>query len=203
MNRLFALILILFFSCSNDNSLNPEIVLREEVMVENSVFRISYNETKEQPNWIEYDVRDFVKVADRGNMDFYTVSDVWTSDDNDYYKNEWDKGHMAPAGSFTDSWYNLAKTFSFVNCALQKDSLNRGEWRELEEQVREWAREQGTVSVRIELKFSTNSRVLSTGATVPDGFFKYLTFSDNRKMCFYFDNLSTDKDWTDHEIECN
>ena len=203
MNRLFALILILFFSCSNDNSLNPEIVLREEVMVENSVFRISYNETKEQPNWIEYDVRDFVKVADRGNMDFYTVSDVWTSDDNDYYKNEWDKGHMAPAGSFTDSWSNLAKTFSFVNCALQKDSLNRGEWRELEEQVREWARDQGTVSVRIELKFSTNSRVLSTGATVPDGFFKYLTFSDNRKMCFYFDNLSTDKDWTDHEIECN
>ena len=203
MNRLFTLILILFFSCSNDNSSNPEIVLREEVMVENSVFRISYNETKEQPNWIEYDVRDFVKVADRGNMDFYTVSDVWTSDDNDYYKNEWDKGHMAPAGSFTDSWSNLAKTFSFVNCALQKDSLNRGEWRELEEQVREWARDQGTVSVRIELKFSTNSRVLSTGATVPDGFFKYLTFSDNRKMCFYFDNLSTDKDWTDHEIECN
>ena len=203
MNRLFALILILFFSCSNDNSLNPEIVLREEVMVENSVFRISYNETKEQPNWIEYDVRDFVKVADRGNMDFYTVSDVWTSDDNDYYKNEWDKGHMAPAGSFTDSWSNLAKTFSFVNCALQKDSLNRGEWRELEEQVREWARDQGTVSVRIELKFSPDSQVLNTGATVPDGFFKYLTFSDNRKMCFYFDNLSTDKDWTDHEIECN
>ena len=32
---------------------------------------------------------------------------------NDYYKNEWDKGHMAPAGSFTDSWSNLAKTFSF------------------------------------------------------------------------------------------
>ncbi len=203
MNRLFTLLLILFFSCSNDNSLNPEIVLREEVMVENSVFRISYNETKEQPNWIEYDVRDFVKVADRGNMDFYTVGDIWTSDDNDYYKNEWDKGHMAPAGSFTDSWSNLAKTFSFVNCALQKDSLNRGEWRELEEQVREWARDQGTVSVRIELKFSSDSKVLNTGATVPDGFFKYLTFSDNRKMCFYFDNLSTDKDWTEHEIVCN
>ena len=203
MNRLFTLILFLLFSCTNDNSLNPEIVLREEVMIENSVFIISYNETKEQPNWIEYDVRNFVKVADRGNMDFYKVSDVWTSDDNDYYKNEWDKGHMAPAGSFTDSWSNLAKTFSFVNCALQKDSLNRGEWRELEEQVREWAREQGTVSVRIELKFSPDSKVLNTGATVPDGFFKFLTFSDNRKMCFYFDNLSTDKDWTEHEIVCN
>ena len=42
-----------------------------------------------------------------------------------------------------------------------------------------------------------------SGATVPDGFYKYLTFSDNRKMCFYFDNSATDKDWTEHEINCN
>ena len=53
------------------------------------------------------------------------------------------------------------------------------------------------------LKFSSNSTVLQTGATVPDGFYKYLTFSDNKKMCFYFDNSATDKDWSEHEINCN
>ena len=58
-------------------------------------------------------------------------------------------------------------------------------WRELEEQVRDWARDIGPVNVRIELKFSSESQVLPTGATVPDGFYKFLTFSDNRKMCFY------------------
>ena len=203
MRLLYTLLFFLSFSCDNNNSDPLEIQLREEVIVQNDVFTISYSESKEQPNWIEYTVRDFVKVADRGNMDFYKVSNIWTSDDNDYYKNEWDKGHMAPAGSFTDSWSNLEKTFSFVNCALQKDNLNRGEWRELEEQVRDWAKETGPINVRIELKFTYESQVLSTGATVPDGFYKFLTFSDNKKMCFYFENNATDKNWLDYEILCN
>ena len=202
MRFLLILLIFIFFSCDN-NSEPLEIQLREEITIQNDVFVISYNEIREQPNWIEYTVRDFVKVADRGNMDFYKVSNIWTSDDNDYYKNEWDKGHMAPAGSFTDSWSNLEKTFSFVNCALQKDNLNRGEWRELEEQVRDWAKEIGPVNVRIELKFSAESQVLSSGATVPDGFYKFLTFSDNRKMCFYFENTLTDKNWDEYEILCN
>ena len=34
---------------------------RSEVIIENNVFKISYNENKEQPNWIEYTVKDFVK----------------------------------------------------------------------------------------------------------------------------------------------
>ena len=203
MRLLYTLLFFLSFSCDNNNSDPLEIQLREEVIVQNDVFTISYSESKEQPNWIEYTVRDFVKVADRGNMDFYKVSNIWTSDDNDYYKNEWDKGHMAPAGSFTDSWSNLEKTFSFVNCALQKDNLNRGEWRELEEQVRDWAKETGPINVRIELKFTYESQVLSTGATVPDGFYKFLTFSDNKKMCFYFENNATDKNWPEYEILCN
>ena len=203
MKKYCLLFLLVLFSCYTNNSENFEIQLREDLIVENAVFRISYNEVKEQPNWIEYTVRDFIKVADRGNMDFYRIQGIWTSDDNDYYKNEWDKGHMAPAGSFTDSWSNLAKTFSFVNCALQLDDLNRGEWRELEEQVRQWAKDLGPVNVRIELKFSANSRVLETGATVPDGFYKLLTFSDNHKRCYYFNNTSTDKDWIEHEIVCN
>ena len=28
---------------------------------------------------------------------------VKTSDNADYYKNEWDKGHLAPAATFSDS----------------------------------------------------------------------------------------------------
>ena len=203
MKKIYLLLIFIIFSCEKTSQEPLDLQLRDDVMIQNAVFRISYNEFKEQPNWIEYTVRDFVKVADRGNMDFYTVSDVWTSDDNDYYKNEWDKGHMAPAGSFTDSWSNLAKTFSFVNCALQKDNLNRGEWRELEEQVRDWAKDIGPVNVRIELKFSSESQVLATGATVPDGFYKFLTFSDNRKMCFYFENTTTDKNWHENEIVCD
>ena len=63
-NILKFLIVIIVFSCQNED--NNDIVSserRSEVMVENNVFKISYNELKEQPNWIEYTVKDFVKVA--------------------------------------------------------------------------------------------------------------------------------------------
>jgi endonuclease G len=200
-----ALLFFLIACTENNDDCCPVIDLdqREDLIIENGVFKISYNELKEQPNWIEYTVRDFIKVADRGNMDFYLEKNIKTSDDNDYYNNKWDKGHMAPAGSFTDSWSNLAKTFSFVNCALQVDNLNRGEWRELEEEVRSIARTSGPVKVRIELKFSNFSQVLDTGATVPDGFYKFLTFSDSSKQCFYFENDVTNRNWNEYEINCN
>ena len=204
--KYYYLTLFFLISCNENNDdccpVN-DLGQRADLVIENAVFKISYNELKEQPNWIEYTVRDFVKVADRGNMDFYLEKNIKTSDDNDYYNNKWDKGHMAPAGSFTDSWSNLAKTFSFVNCALQVDNLNRGEWRELEEEVRSIARNNGPVKVRIELKFSNSSQVLDTGATVPDGFYKFLTFSDNSKQCFYFENDNTNRNWDEYEISCN
>ena len=64
MKKYYLILLLFMFSCDNDNLENSQIQLREDVIVENAVFRISYNEIKEQPNWIEYTVRDFVKVAD-------------------------------------------------------------------------------------------------------------------------------------------
>lgn len=203
--KLFFFIFFLFFSCSNEEEDKKENLgpLRSEVIVENNVFKISYNEIRQQPNWIEYNVRDITKVADRDGMDFYLIYEVRTSDDLDYKNNYWDKGHMAPAGSFTDSWENLHTTFSFVNCALQRDNLNRGEWRELEEQNRLWAKEFGTLEIRIELKFSENSIILKTDAQVPDGFYKHITFPDSTKKCYYFPNEKTQKNWTEYEITCN
>lgn len=202
---IFILSCIFFISCLNEKeveklNLGP---LREEVIVENNVFKVSYNENKQQPNWIEYKVRNITKVADRDGMDFYLDDNVRTSDNMDYKNNPWDKGHMAPAGSFTDSWENLYTTFSFLNCALQLDQLNRGEWRELEEQNRLWAKEFGTLNIKIELKFSENSKILDTDAYVPDGFYKHIIFPNNSKKCFYFPNQKTQKNWTEYEISCN
>ena len=81
--------------------------------------------------------------------------------------------------------------------------MNRGEWRELEEQVRDWAKNSGPVKVRIELEFSPESVILSTGATIPDGFYKFLEFNDGSKKCYYFLNQDTVKNWDLYEISCN
>ena len=149
-------------SCQKENKNTSEIDSSEDVssitltrdridslLVSTSIFDISYNEIYEQPNWVKYTVRDIVKSADRDGMNFYTVDSIYTSDDNDYYSNRWDRGHMAPAGSFNDSYANLFSTFTYLNVALQYDDLNRGAWVGLESQIREWADELGDINVEI------------------------------------------------------
>ena len=216
MIRYLILCLIFFSSCSkqdsssvkteNENNSNTSSLTRERVdslLVSNNIFQISYNEKYEQPNWVKYTVRDIIKNADRAGIQFYTVDSIYTSDDDDYYSNRWDRGHMAPAGSFNDSFENLYSTFSYINVALQYDDLNRGVWVELEDQVRKWADDFGDINIEIYLEFDSSHIVLDTGAHVPTAFYKYVIFPDGTKKCYYFPNSTPDKSWQEYEIECN
>ena len=128
--------LLLFINCSTEEIIAQE--LRDEVIIENPVFKVWYSEVKEQPIKLIYTSTNRVKNVDRGSMNFYKESDIHTSDNADYYRNVWDKGHLAPAATYSDLMVNLKQTFSFLNCALQNQYLNRGGWRLLEEQERVW-----------------------------------------------------------------
>jgi len=195
---LLLLVFIVSISCVSQENIG----FRENIVIKNNVFEVSYNEVFEQPNWIKYEVRNIFKMVDRGSLDFYTEESVHTSDDDDYYKNQWDKGHLAPAASFSDNYANLYQTFSFLNCSLQIDELNRGEWAQLESQVRNWASETGTIKVFVELIFNENHQVLESGAHVPSAFKKHLTFFDGSKKCFYFINEAPNKNWDKYIIDC-
>jgi len=199
---LLLLLFIILFSCSESEGEDSVSTLRSNVIIDKGIFKVSYNEIFEQPNWVEYTVSNRPKNVDRGNKDFYLELGVFTSDNADYYKNEWDKGHLAPAATFSDSEDNLNKTFSFINCAMQIDNLNRGEWAQLEQQVRDWSAN-GNVNVKIELVFAANHIIRTTGVHVPTGFWKNLTFSNGNQTCYYFPNSSTDKNWDKYEANCN
>ena len=222
MYKYFLFFLIIIGSCQKEENKKNDMVSVEEpelnqqeiskqldrnkidsILVTTNIFEISYNEIFEQPNWVKYTVRDIVKNADRDGMNFYTVDSIYTSDDNDYYSNRWDRGHMAPAGSFNDSYENLYSTFTYLNVALQYDDLNRGAWVDLEEQIREWADELGDIEVEIYLEFASNHIVLNTGAHVPSAFYKFVSFPDGTKKCYYFPNITPDKAWQDYEIDCS
>ena len=216
MIRFLILFFLLSTSCSKqessssqtqiDNNSNTSLLNRvrvDSLLVSNNIFQISYNEKYEQPNWVKYTVRDIVKNADRDGIEFYTVDSIYTSDDNDYYSNRWDRGHMAPAGSFNDSYENLYSTFSYINVALQYDDLNRGVWVDLEEQVRQWADELGDIDIEIYLEFGSSHIVLDTGAHVPTAFYKHVIFPEGTKKCYYFPNSTPDKSWQEYEIDCN
>jgi len=173
-----------------------------DVNVKNNVFEVLYSQRYEQPLTLTYSSTNRPTNVNRGSMDFHTEPNVHTSDSKDYVKNVWDKGHLAPAATFSDNMENLHTTFSYLNCALQNQYLNRGEWRLLEEQERKWDDTQKLV-IKVDVKFDGQPLVLSTGATVPTGFTKHIWFTKtNEWKCYYFDNERPEKGWEEHKIVC-
>lgn len=167
--------------------------LRDSIYIETQIFTLVYSEKLEQPKWIEYVVECPNGNASRKGMDFYTNDSIKTSDNQDYVNNIWDKGHMAPAADFNCTKEMLKMTFSYLNCVLQNQDLNRTTWRLLEEHERTLALKYD-VTVEIRCVFSKKSVVLPSGATIPDGFYKIINY-DGKKETYYFKNekpLTTD-----------
>ena len=167
--------------------------LRDSVYIKTSIFDIVYSEKLQQPKWIEYHVNCYDGKISRKGLDFYTCDSIKTSDFKDYENNEWDKGHLAPAADFNCDKTTLKMTFTYLNCVLQHEKLNRGVWRLLEEHERELSKKY-SVNVEIRMVYSKTSKILPTGATIPDAFVKTISYG-NKTEIYYFKNeipLSTD-----------
>jgi len=194
--------LIILFFLFNSLSGFSQKNLRDSVKVSNSVFSVIYSEKFEQPIWLKYRSINRPTNVDRGSMDFYTEKNIKTSDDKDYKNNIYDKGHLAPAASFSDNIKNLKQTFSYLNSALQNRYLNRGEWRLLEEQERKWD-DTEPLTVLVKLFFDKNHVVLPTGASVPSYFEKHIFFEKQKKWkCFVFLNSQPKSKWENLKMVC-
>jgi endonuclease G len=167
---------------------------REKVFFQNSIFKGEYSEVLEQPLWVEYVVKCPNGTASRSGMDFFTNDTIHTSNNLDYENNVYDKGHLAPAADFNCNKEMLLSTFSYLNCCLQNQYLNRGTWRLLEAHERELAKT-STVSVKILLVFDKTSILLPTGATVPSGFYKYVTVNGVTTKYFFKNEKPTSSDF--------
>ena len=135
MKKYLSLLLFLFVSFASFSQ-----TLREKVVIKTPIYTVEYNEKLEQPTTITYFVQCPDGTASRKGMDFYTNDSVKTSDGKDYEGNVWDKGHLAPAADFNCDRETLYKTFSYLNCVLQHQDLNRQTWRFLEAFERELAK---------------------------------------------------------------
>lgn len=162
--------------------------------IQTDIFRVVYDEGLEQPTLVSYRVQCPLGDASRSGLDFYKEDDVKTSDNDDYKDNVWDKGHIAPAAAFNCDRETIKKTFSYLNCALQHEGLNRGPWKELERFERDLAKFY-TVDVTVEILFTAPIKRVPGGAAIPSGFQKTIIF-DGKEYSFYFPNQDVaGQDW--------
>ena len=194
--KLFIFLLITF--SYSQNSLQ-----KGNISVDAGIYQVIYSESLEQPLNVKYKVLCPDGTASRSGMNFYKVDSIHTSDNNDYYKNIWDKGHMAPAADFNCTREMLIKTFSYLNSALQHKSLNRGEWRMLEEYERVLSETGSEVEVEIEIIFDEVPERVPANAAIPKAFKKHLVY-DGQHDCYYFLNeLPPIEGFENYKIKCD
>ena len=174
----------------------------QDIRVKNDVFEVLYSQSLEQPLIIKYRSLNRPTNVNRGAMDFYKEPNIKTSDAADYKSNIYDKGHGAPAATFSDNMVNLKQTFSYLNCIMQDQYLNRGEWRLLEEQIRKWD-DVEPITVLIKTFFDTPVKRVPTGAAIPSYLQKHIYFEKSKKWrCFVFLNQKPKFHWDELEMLC-
>jgi len=177
--------------------------IAQGIRIKNNVFEVFYSQELEQPLMIKYHSTNRPTKVNRGSMDFYKEPNIKTSDADDYKANIYDKGHGAPAASFSDNMENLKQTFSYLNCLMQDQYLNRGEWRLLEEQERKWD-DSENLTVLIKTFFDTPVKKVATGAAVPSYLQKHIYFETQKKWkCYVFLNEKPKFHWDELEMICD
>ena len=185
--------LILVIVCLIVFSFNGASQIKE---IQTDIYKSIYNEEYQQPMVVEYTI--FCKPEspsyERDGISFKTYPGLNGSSSSDYSGNVYDKGHMAPANTFACSKEWLRETFSYANCALQHQGLNRGAWAQLERFERNLAGLYDNVRVRIEVSFSDKWTTNSDPARIPASFVKSITWMEGKKertLSFDFPNEDT------------
>lgn len=122
-----------------------------EQMLRRTGYTASYNKATKLPNWVAWHLTAdrTTGPAKRSGVDFQADMDVPAprAEDSDYYGSGYDRGHMCPAADNKYSEKAMEESFLFTNMCPQNGNLNRGDWNEMEQACRRWAKEYGGVYV--------------------------------------------------------
>ncbi len=149
-----------------------------EQMLRRAGYTASYNKTTKLPNWVAWHLTAdrTTGPAKRSGVDFQADMDVPAprAEDSDYYGSGYDRGHMCPAADNKYSEKAMEESFLFTNMCPQNGNLNRGDWNEMEQACRRWAKEYGGVYVVCGpiLYKGKHKTIGKNKVVVPEAFFK-------------------------------
>ncbi|MCM1313537.1 MAG: DNA/RNA non-specific endonuclease [Bacteroides sp.] len=183
----------------------PEIILSREA------YTSSYNTETLCPNYVAWHL-----TAERveGNAvrknNFHGDADIpekYRVETSDYSRSGYDRGHMCPAGDCKSSDEVMSESFLMTNMCPQGHNLNAGDWKELEDQCREWASSYGEVFVVCGPIFDS-ARPKTIGKrkgykiSVPDRFFKVVLMMGRvpKAIGFIYPNDDTNLDIRDYAV---
>jgi endonuclease G len=175
--------------------LTEELVMpkveEDDLIIKRIAYTLSFNEKHEQAEWVAYTLsKSEVMGAAKRKDNFKADKDITTGSAAliDYKGSGYDRGHLAPAADMSKNQRIMDESFYMSNMSPQSPSFNRGIWKKLEEQVRDWTFEDT-------LLYVVTGPVLSDGletigeneVSVPKYYYKVIAdFSEPELKCIAF-----------------
>lgn len=170
-----------------------------DIYVNHFAYSVSFNKYYKVANWVSYELADtqIVKKAERTNI--FTADpkiEETMATHADYLKSGYDRGHLAPAGDMTFFEQAMIESFYYSNMAPQVPNFNRGIWKKLETQVRNWAIDNKKITVFTGPVLDTNLTTMGPNKiAIPQLFYKVIidnTLPDIKGIAFLMPNQGSD-----------
>ncbi len=156
-------------------------------------YSLGYNEVAEQAAWVAYPLTaESIYVPNVKRSNWFTADSLVSTRSakhSDYTRSGYTRGHLAPAGDMAFNREAMRESFMMSNMSPQLAVFNAGVWKELEENVRDWAikrKELYIVSGPI-LKGNEKRIGKKTQIAVPEAFYKIIldvTGSDHEGIAY-------------------
>ena len=181
-------------------------------VIEHYAYTVSYNFEWLIPNWVAYSLTDDETYGTVPREDSFYPDPLIKGvaiETGEYTHSGYDRGHMAPAADMKWSEQAMYESFYMTNVCPQNRNLNRGDWNDLEELARDWARAYkeiyvvcgpivGDAKTRIGYRYSI---------VVPDAFYKVFlrkcSNSDWSSIGFIFPNQAGSRPLMTYMVSVN
>ena len=165
---------------------------RPEQILKRVAYTASYNSDLRIPNWVAWQLTGAHTEGKnkRAGVKFQEDADVPLprAVDFDYVRSGYDRGHLCPSAD--NRWDATAQEQSFLltNVCPQDHNLNVGDWHELENLCRKWAKTYGSIYIvagPVLLK-GKHKTIGKNKVTVPEAFFKVVLCMEGKPKAIGF-----------------
>ena len=151
-------------------------------------YSLGYDEQTEQAEWVMYEFTpqeaNNRRVKRKNNFRPDPAVQSGSAELADYKRSGFDRGHLAPAADMAFSKQAMSESFFMSNMSPQRPGFNRGVWKNLEAQVRTWAREE-VIIITTGAVLSGGQYIGSNSVLVPEAYYKII-YAPQRQIMIGF-----------------
>lgn len=167
----------IYLAFGNPSNATANVSNRDNYLVVNTAYALSYNNSKGTPNWVAWRVTEGdLGDVDRQNdfrPDETLPAGLKRVTPSDYTSSGYDRGHLCPSGDRSNDAEQNSLTFLMTNITPQTGDLNRFAWERLESYARGLVK-RGHVDLFVVAGVYGEKEKLKRKVVVPTNFWKII-----------------------------